>query len=186
MAHSFPLFLLLWQSTVMAQARRILLRGFSQVLTGKHSLPSSYAASRAFSDAKLFVGGLSFRTTEDGLREAFAAHGEVSDVRIITDRETGRSRGFGFVSYYNESDAESALSKLQGHNLDGRAIRVDRASARPPPPRPPMGGGFGGGFSGLNDPPEPPVVDDDWGTIPSLNADTPGGGGGFSGHSDYK
>ncbi|KAH7282123.1 hypothetical protein KP509_35G013300 [Ceratopteris richardii] len=136
------------------------------------ALPSLYQAARAFSDAKLFVGGLSFRTTEDGLRECFAAHGDISDVRIITDRETGRSRGFGFVTFYNDSDAEAAMSKLQGYNLDGRAIRVDRASARPPPPRAP-GGGFGGGFTALNEPPEEPV-DQDWGSIPSLNADIPG------------
>eukprot|EP00250_Pteridium_aquilinum_P035647 c9760_g1_i1 orf=727-1233(-) len=163
----------------MAQVRSSILRGLTQALTGgrRQTLPSAYMVARSFSDAKLFVGGLSFRTTEDGLRDCFATHGDISDVRIITDRETGRSRGFGFVTYYNDSDAEAALSKLQGHNLDGRAIRVDRASARPPPPRSPGGfggGGFGGGFSGLNDPPEAPV-DEDWGTIPPLNADVPGG-----------
>ncbi|KAI5062733.1 hypothetical protein GOP47_0023272 [Adiantum capillus-veneris] len=161
----------------MAQVRSSLIRGLSQALSGNRrqqaGLPSVYMVARSFSDAKLFVGGLSFRTTEDGLRDCFAAHGDISDVRIITDRETGRSRGFGFVTYYNDSDAETALTKLQGHNLDGRAIRVDRASARPPPPRSP-GGAFGGGFTALNEPPEAPV-DEDWGSIPSLNADVPSG-----------
>lgn len=158
---------------------RALFRGVSQgiLLRSKplplpSSSPTLFSWRRAFSEAKIFVGGLSFRTTEDGLRDAFAVHGEVSDVRIITDRETGRSRGFGFVTYFNESDAETALSKLQGHNLDGRAIRVDRASARPPPSRA-AGGGFGGGFTGLNEPAEPAADEADWGSIPPLNADLP-------------
>ncbi|MCO5568571.1 hypothetical protein L7F22_022315 [Adiantum nelumboides] len=160
----------------MAHVRSSLIRGLTQALTGNNGrqtgLPAVYMVARSFSDNKLFVGGLSFRTTEDGLRDCFAAHGDVSDVRIITDRETGRSRGFGFVTYFNDSDAETAMSKLQGHNLDGRSIRVDRASARPPPPRS-SGGAFGGGFTALNDPPEAPV-DEDWGSIPSLNAEVPG------------
>jgi RNA recognition motif-containing protein len=161
---------------------RALLRGLSQRVfrPTPSPLPAPPPSSlcswrRAFSEAKIFVGGLSFRTTEDGLRDAFAVHGEVSDVRIITDRETGRSRGFGFVTYFNESDAETALSKLQGHNLDGRAIRVDRASARPPPSRAGGGGGggFGGGFTGLNEPAEPAADEADWGSLPPLNADLP-------------
>lgn len=166
----------------MAQAsRRLLLRGVSQALSTKlFSAPSSVTVLRSFSEGpKLFVGGLSFRTSEEGLRDAFAAHGEVMDTKIIVDRETGRSRGFGFITYYKEEDADTALAKLNGHTLDGRVIRVDRASSRPP--RPMGGGGFGGGgfgsgsggFSGLNDPPEPPA-DEDWGTIPSLSVDAPG------------
>ncbi|KAH7281723.1 hypothetical protein KP509_36G060400 [Ceratopteris richardii] len=123
---------------------------------------------------KLFVGGISFRTSEDGLREAFAAHGDVMDTKIILDRETGRSRGFGFVTYYKEEDADTALSKLNGHMLDGRAIRVDRASARPPRPTSDFGSGSGFGSSFASDAGSTPtgsVPDDDWGSIPSLDAE---------------
>lgn len=161
----------------MAQAsRRFLLRGLAQTLRSKlFQAPSSAMPMRSFMEgSKLFVGGISFRTTEDGLREAFSAHGEVIDTKIILDRETGRSRGFGFVTFYKEEDADTALSKLNGHMLDGRTIRVDRASARPPPPRPMGGGDFGGGGgfgSGFNDSSEP-AASEDWGAIPSLNADT--------------
>lgn len=90
---------------------------------------------------KLFVGGLSWGTTEAGLREAFAAFGEVTDARVITDRDTGRSRGFGFVSFADEASAERALEEMNGQDLDGRRIRVDFAQQR-------RGGGGGGGPRG--------------------------------------
>lgn len=125
---------------------------------------------------KLFVGGLSFRTDEEGLRSAFSSHGDVTDVRIITDRETGRSRGFGFVTYLSESDADTALSKMDGHILDGRVIRVDRASSRTPAPRPLEGGavgGFGSGFSVGSDPSPPASSPEDWGAIPLNVANVP-------------
>ena len=144
-------------------------------------MPSRMTASRFFTEgAKLFVGGISFNTTEDRLRDAFAAHGDVMDAKIIMDRETGRSRGFGFITYYKEEDADTALSKLNGHTLDGRVIRVDRASSRPARP---MGGGFGGGdggygggsggggFSGGFNDSEPAAAEEDWGSLPSLNVD---------------
>jgi hypothetical protein len=104
---------------------------------------------------RLFVGGLSFTTSTDGLREAFARFGPVQSAAVMTDRETGRSRGFGFVEMGSEEEAERAISGLNGSQLDGRMIRVDRATPRgaggPPRPRP-TGGGFaprpsaGGGF----------------------------------------
>lgn len=77
----------------------------------------------------LYVGNLSFDTTEDGLREAFAEHGEVASARIITDRETGRSRGFAFVEIDDES-AEAAIEAMNGTELDGRPLRVNEARER--------------------------------------------------------
>jgi len=107
---------------------------------------------------KLFVGGLSFSTSSEGLRGAFARFGEVMSAAVMTDRETGRSRGFGFVEMATTEEAEKAISSLNGTSLDGRMIRVDKATPRgaggPRPPRPaggprpygdrPAGGGFGG------------------------------------------
>jgi len=105
---------------------------------------------------RLFVGGLSFTTSTDGLREAFARFGPVQSAAVMTDRETGRSRGFGFVEMGTEEEAERAISGLNGSSLDGRMIRVDRATPRgaggPPRPRSDRpGGGFAprpaGGFA---------------------------------------
>jgi len=93
---------------------------------------------------KLFVGGLSWDTTGDGLREAFAPHGEITESKIITDRDTGRSRGFGFVTFLEEESAKSAISKMDGSSLDGKTIKVNEAQERSP-----RGGGYSGrGFGG--------------------------------------
>ncbi len=78
---------------------------------------------------KLFVGGISWNTTEDQLKEYFSQIGEVEEVKIITDRMTGRSKGFGFVTYKNEDDANKAIETLDGKELDGRNLKV--AKARP-------------------------------------------------------
>src|SRR5262245_56458041 len=128
---------------------------------------------------RLFVGGLSFTTSTDGLREAFARFGAVQSAAVMTDRETGRSRGFGFVEMGTEEEAERAISGLNGHSLDGRMIRVDRATPRgaggPPRPRPagggfaPRGPGGGGGFA-------PRGPGGGGGFAPR----GPGGGGGFA------
>lgn len=80
----------------------------------------------------LYIGNLSFDTTEDGLRQAFAAHGAVSSARIITDRDTGRSRGFGFVEMDDSSAAQSAMQALNGQELDGRTLTVNEARPREP------------------------------------------------------
>jgi len=80
---------------------------------------------------KLFVGGLSWDTQNDGLREAFEQYGDVSDAVVITDRQTGRSRGFGFVTFENDSDAQDALQAMNGSMLDGRTLNVDEANERP-------------------------------------------------------
>ena len=79
---------------------------------------------------KLFVGSLSWNTTSDELRNAFATCGEVVDAKVVTDRDTGRSRGFGFVTYQNEQGATRAIETMNGSTLDGRSIRVDRANDR--------------------------------------------------------
>lgn len=79
--------------------------------------------------SKIFVGGLPWATTEDGLREAFGGYGEITEATVILDRETGRSRGFGFVTYAEESSAQSAL-EMNGRELDGRTLRVDTAHGR--------------------------------------------------------
>jgi cold-inducible RNA-binding protein len=84
---------------------------------------------------KLFVGGVSWNTTDESLREAFEKFGEVTDAVIITDRETGRSRGFGFVTYQNNDDAETAIKSMDGTELDGRTIRVNEAKERERRPR---------------------------------------------------
>jgi RNA recognition motif-containing protein len=89
---------------------------------------------------RLYVGNLSFHTSEDALQEAFAQFGEVAEVKIVTDRETGRSRGFAFVSMADENGARDAIAQLNGASLDGRALRVNEAEERQP-----RGGGGGGG-----------------------------------------
>jgi RNA recognition motif-containing protein len=79
---------------------------------------------------KMYVGNLSYDTTDDSLNAAFAAHGEVASASVITDRETGRSRGFGFVEMNNDEEAKAAMAALDGTDLDGRPIRVDEARPR--------------------------------------------------------
>ncbi len=79
---------------------------------------------------RLYVGNLSYDTTEDSLRAAFEAHGEVSDVNIITDRETGRPRGFGFVEFANDEDADKAVEAMHETELDDRKLNVNVARER--------------------------------------------------------
>jgi len=88
---------------------------------------------------RLYVGNLSFSSTVDTVREAFARIGEVTDVHIVTDRATGQSRGFGFVTMGSPAEAQKAIETMNGANLDGRALRVNEAEERP------QRGGFGGG-----------------------------------------
>jgi len=90
---------------------------------------------------RLYVGNLSFNSTADSLRQAFAAFGEVTDVHLVSDRETGRSRGFGFVTMGSSDAAKKAISEMNGALLDGRALKVNEAEER-------QGGGGGGGGGG--------------------------------------
>jgi cold-inducible RNA-binding protein len=96
---------------------------------------------------KLFVGNLSFNTTENDLNDAFAAHGTVSEVNLMMDRSTGRSRGFAFVTMSSPEEAQKAIDALNGKAIDGRALTVN--IARPREERAPGGGGgrrsYGGG-----------------------------------------
>lgn len=78
----------------------------------------------------IYVGNLSYGMSEDELRDAFGAFGSVSSVKILMDRETGRSRGFGFVEMPNQSEAETAIAQLNGKDLGGRALRINEARPR--------------------------------------------------------
>jgi RNA recognition motif-containing protein len=93
---------------------------------------------------RLYVGNLSFNTTQATIQDAFAAMGEVREVALPTDRETGRPRGFAFVTMGTEAAAATAISQLNGLMLDGRPIRVNEAQERPAR----GGGGFGGDDGG--------------------------------------
>lgn len=92
---------------------------------------------------RLYVGNLSFQATTEMVRETFASCGEVTDVHIVQDRDTGHSRGFGFVTMSTDAEARSAISTLDGTSMDGRALRVNEAEERQN-----RGGGGGGGRSG--------------------------------------
>jgi cold-inducible RNA-binding protein len=91
---------------------------------------------------KLFVGGLSWGTDDDGLRSAFEQFGEVTEAKVITDRDTGRSRGFGFVTFSEGDDGNNAIDEMNGSQLDGRTLTVNEAQDRR------RGGGGGGGGGG--------------------------------------
>lgn len=86
---------------------------------------------------KIFVGNLSFSATEDAVRSMFEAYGSVDSVNLITDRDTGQARGFGFVEMSNSAEADRAIAELNGRELDGRALNVNEA-------RPKTDRGFGG------------------------------------------
>lgn len=91
---------------------------------------------------KLFVGGLSWDTTDHSLADAFAQFGEVREAKVITDRETGRSRGFGFVTFTDGESGSAAMKEMDGQPIDGRSVRVNEAEERRP--RSSSGGGYGG------------------------------------------
>ncbi|MCC7066425.1 MAG: RNA-binding protein [Planctomycetes bacterium] len=98
---------------------------------------------------RLYVGNLSFQTTEDSLRAAFEGDGrQVTDVKIMLDRDTGRSRGFAFVEMATEQDAQGAIQALNGADVDGRPLRVNEAQPRQEGGRGGFGGGGGGGGGG--------------------------------------
>jgi len=115
---------------------------------------------------KLFVGNLNFDTTSDDLKELFAQAGTCDSAQVMTDRATGRSRGFGFVEMSTDSDAQKAIEELNGKSFQGRNLNVNEARERTPfPPRGPRPGGdfggsrdggfdssFGGSFSGFRGP----------------------------------
>jgi RNA recognition motif-containing protein len=110
--------------------------------------------AKASMNSKLYVGNLSFKTTEDGLRTTFGQFGSVTDVYVANDRETGRPRGFAFVTMSTPAESEAAIAKMNGADLDGRALTVNEAR----PKEEGAGRSFGGG-----------------------NSDRRSGGGGFGG-----
>lgn len=90
---------------------------------------------------KLYVGNLSYSTTENDLRDLFSQHGQVTSVAVIKDRETGRAKGFGFVEYSSDEEGKAAIAALDGKEVGGRALKVNES-------RPQGSGGGGGGFGG--------------------------------------
>ncbi|KAI3726843.1 hypothetical protein L1987_66649 [Smallanthus sonchifolius] len=103
--------------------------------------PSIFQMIRCMSSSKVFVGGLAWATDDTSLREAFTAYGEVYEARVIMDRETGRSRGFGFVTFADSETASAAIQAMDQRELHGRTVRVNYANDRPQ-----GGGGYGDGY----------------------------------------
>ena len=94
---------------------------------------------------KLYVGNLSYNTTSSDLEQLFSQHGTVQSAEVIQDRDTGRSKGFGFVEMSSDQEAQAAIAALSGQELDGRALTVNEAKPREPRTG---GGGYGGGYGG--------------------------------------
>ncbi len=109
---------------------------------------------------KLYVGNLPYSFRDEDLQQAFAAYGAVTSAKVMMERDTGRSKGFGFVEMGNDAEAQAAISGMNGQQFGGRGLVVNEA--RPMEPRPPRSGGFGGGGGGRS-----------------------GGGGGYGGSGGY-
>lgn len=103
-------------------------------------------SSQQANPKKLFIGNLSYNVTEDELRNAFSQFGEITDLKVITDRMSGRSKGIAFITFATEEAAQAAIEGMHNQEMDGRAIIVN--VARPQVPRENRGGGFGGGSRG--------------------------------------
>lgn len=121
----------------------------SHLFSSSETVPSD-AAPRATIErnvmaTKLYVGNLTYDTTSQTLQDLFGQHGEVRTAEVVMDRETGRSKGFGFVEMSNDNGAKAAINALNGHDVGGRSLTVNEA--RPREPRS-GGGGGGGGFRG--------------------------------------
>ena len=95
---------------------------------------------------KLYVGNLTYSVRDDDLQQQFSAFGQVQSAKVMMERDTGRSKGFGFVEMSNSQEAEAAIQGLHGKNMGGRDLTVN--IARPMEARPPRSGGFGGGYEG--------------------------------------
>ncbi|KAE8693949.1 Glycine-rich RNA-binding protein 3 [Hibiscus syriacus] len=137
--------------TLLSKFGSILRQATSMLVNAQLSIskPGLFQVFRSMStspSSKLFVGGISYQTDDQSLREAFSKYGEVIDARVIVDRETGRSRGFGFVGYTSTEDASSAMQALDGRELHGRQVKVAYAAERPP--RNFGGGGFNSSYGG--------------------------------------
>lgn len=95
----------------------------------------------------IYVGNLAYATTDETLKSAFSEFGEVTSARVVTDRMSGRSKGFGFVEMPDNAQAQAAIDALNGRELDGRTLRVNESQPKPREDR--RGGGFGGGRGGF-------------------------------------
>ena len=107
--------------------------------------PKVFSGGRKLNAMNIYVGNLAYRTTEDDLRQQFERFGTVNRVDIISDRETGRSKGFGFVEMENNDEANTAIQALDGASIGERTLKVNEARDRPPRGQ---GGGGGGGYGG--------------------------------------
>ena len=131
----------------------IMLRNSISASSAMNGQSSMFNAIRCMS-SKIFVGGLSYGTNDEGLKEAFSNFGDVDSAKVIMDRESGRSKGFGFVEFSNEEGANAAVQGMDGQELNGRNIRVSIAQERERAPRSNYGGGGGyggGGYGNRND-----------------------------------
>lgn len=97
---------------------------------------------------KIYVGNLSFRTTQQELEDLFTNYGSVQEAAVVTDRETGRSRGFGFITMPDDGEASAAIEALNGTEIEGRTLTVNEARPKTDRPRSGGGGGYGGGRGG--------------------------------------
>ncbi|KAL5742142.1 hypothetical protein ACOSP7_028874 [Xanthoceras sorbifolium] len=116
----------------MAALRKIIGRNLTSSTTTRIcSLmpPTLFMSCRSIA-SKLFVGGLSFYTTDEGLSEAFSQYGQVVEAKVVMDRVSDRSKGFGFVTFASEDEAEKAVAQMNGKNLNGRVIFVDYAKLK--------------------------------------------------------
>lgn len=95
---------------------------------------------------KLYVGNLPYAFRDEDLQQAFSAHGNVTSAKVMMERDTGRSKGFGFVEMGSDAEAQAAISAMNGQQVGGRGLVVNEA--RPMEPRPPRSGGYGGGYGG--------------------------------------
>jgi len=127
----------------------------------------------SFTMSKLFIGGLAWHTDDQALRQKFEEFGAVEEAVVVKDRDTGRSRGFGFVRYAQDTEADAAMQAMNNEEFDGRRIRVDKASDRAGGGAP-RGGGYGGGGGGYRG-----GYGGSWG--PSQG----GGGGGYQSRGGY-
>lgn len=105
-------------------------------------VPSVLSFNQIYTDMNIYVGNLSYGVSDDNLREVFEAFGEVSSAKVITDKYSGRSKGFGFVEMDNDAEANAAIEQLDGAEIDGRPVKVNEARPREDRPR---GGNRGGG-----------------------------------------
>ncbi|KAF5250018.1 hypothetical protein FANTH_4704 [Fusarium anthophilum] len=130
-----------------ATTRGILITQISDSDPGEATKDSVYSNPRS-NMSKLFIGGLAWHTEEATLRQKFEEFGPVEEAVVVKDRDTGRSRGFGFVRYTQEGDAQKAIATMNNVEFDGRTIRVDKASDNGPRGGFGRGGGYGRGFGG--------------------------------------